>query len=136
LDNNSTIPKPPSKRRNPRPQLRPPQRPTSHRNRLRNPHRHNTGAVPTLSTLSDSPDAGANSWPDGIVANIIPIIGSYVHGLFDSREILRRLLNTTAETHNLPEPRVTEFSMEAEYDRLAQTVSESIYMNLINALIK
>jgi len=73
-----------------------------------------------------------------IVADTLPIIGSYVHGLFDSPDILRRLLNITitAETHNLPDPRVTEFSIEAEYDRLAQTVSESIDMNLINTLIR
>ena len=73
---------------------------------------------------------------DGTIAPDLPIIGTYVHGLFDSPEILRRLLNTTAETHNLPKPLVTEFSMEAEYDRLAQTVRESIDMNLINSLIE
>jgi cobyric acid synthase len=76
-----------------------------------------------------------NETQDGVVAGVLPIIGTYVHGLFDSPEILRRLLNSTAETHNLPEPLVTEFSMEAEYGRLAQAVRESIDMNLINSLI-
>ena len=90
-----------------------------------------TGVVSTLSTLSDD-----NSWPDGTISPTKSVIGTYVHGFFDSPEILRRLLNSTAETHNLPEPLVTEFSMEAEYDRLAQTVRESIDMNLINALIE
>jgi cobyric acid synthase len=51
-----------------------------------------------------------------IVADTLPIIGSYVHGLFDSPDILRRLLNITAETHNLPEPRVTEFSIADNFD--------------------
>ena len=86
--------------------------------------------------IPKTPNDDANSWPDGIVADTLPIIGSYVNRLFDSPDILRRLLNTTAETHNLPEPRVTEFSIEAEYDRLAQTVRESIDMNLINTLIR
>jgi len=116
-----------------------------------------TGADSTLSTLSDdtpnsfskrekarlrenrstttTPNATTNSWPDGTQSETLPVIGSYVHGLFDSPEILRRLLNTTAETHNLPTPVITEFSMEAEYDRLAHAVRTSIDMNLINALL-
>ncbi len=72
--------------------------------------------------------------PDGAVLG--SIIGTYVHGIFDSPDILRRLLNTTAQTHDLPNPIIEEFSMEAEYDRLAQTVRENIDMNLINDLIK
>jgi adenosylcobyric acid synthase len=77
-----------------------------------------------------------NATPDGTISPTPPVIGTYVHGLFDSPEILRRLLNTTAETHNLPEPLIAEFSMDAEYDRLAQVVRESIDMNLINSLIR
>jgi len=77
-----------------------------------------------------------NATPDGTISPTPPVIGTYVHGLFDSPEILRRLLNTTAETHNLPEPLIAEFSMDAEYDRLAQVVRESIDMSLINSLIR
>ena len=84
---------------------------------------------------ANSPNV-AKTWPDGTISSTNPIIGTYVHGLFDSPEILRRLLDSTAETHNLPKPLVTEFSMEAEYDRLAQTVRKSIDMNLINSLIE
>jgi cobyric acid synthase len=73
--------------------------------------------------------------PDGTIHPHLPVFGSYVHGLFDSPEILRRLLNTTAQTHNLPKPVIQEFSMEAEFDRLAQAVRQSIDMNLINSLI-
>jgi len=63
------------------------------------------------------------------------VIGTYVHGIFDSPEILRRLLNTTAKTHNLPQPTIEEFSMEAEYDRLAKITRENLDMPLINSLI-
>ncbi len=73
---------------------------------------------------------------DGTTAQSLPVIGTYVHGFFDSPAILRRLLNTTAETHNLPEPTIPDFSMEAEYDRLASAVRQSIDMNLINSLIE
>ena len=73
---------------------------------------------------------------NGTIANNAPIIGTYVHGIFDSPEILRRLLNTTAETHNLPQPVIEEFSMEAEYDRLAQITRENLNMPLINSLIQ
>jgi cobyric acid synthase len=63
------------------------------------------------------------------------VIGTYVHGLFDSPDILRRLLNTTADNHNLPRPLVQDFSMEAEYDRLARVVREAIDMDLIESLV-
>jgi adenosylcobyric acid synthase len=72
---------------------------------------------------------------DGAIATNLPVIGTYVHGFFDSPEILRRLLNATAETHNLPQPTIEEFSMEAEYDRLADHVRKNIDMTLINSLI-
>ncbi len=91
--------------------------------------------------LSGNADPATNdqtstiTWPDGTAAPDLPIIGSYVHGIFDSPEILRRLLNTTAETHNLPKPTIEEFSMEAEYDRLAHTVRTAIDMDFIKSLI-
>ncbi len=72
---------------------------------------------------------------DGTISPNAPIIGTYVHGIFDSPEILRRLLNTTAEIHNLPQPTIEDFSLEAEYDRLAQITREALDMPLINSLI-
>jgi len=73
--------------------------------------------------------------PDGTSLENPPVIGTYVHGLFDSPDILRRLLNTTADNHNLPRPLVQDFSMEAEYDRLARVVREAIDMDLIESLV-
>jgi adenosylcobyric acid synthase len=128
---------------------------TSHNQPQRHPEPSNKGTPANISitaTTGSSSQAGreleggphrpttnsetsvSNSWPDGTISPSAPVIGSYVHGLFDSPEILRRLLTTTAQTHNLPTPVVTEFSMDAEYDRLAAAVRESIDMNLINEL--
>ncbi len=76
-----------------------------------------------------------SSWPDGAHSPDLPVIGSYVHGLFDSPDILRRLLYTTADSHGLPRPLVQDFSMEAEYDRLAQTVREALDMDLLRSMI-
>jgi cobyric acid synthase len=92
------------------------------------------------SSAEDPPPA----WPDGASSTTLPVIGSYVHGLFDSYvhglfdspDILRRLLNTTADNHNLPRPLVQDFSMEAEYDRLAAVVREAIDMDLIKSMIE
>jgi len=75
------------------------------------------------------------TWPDGIISETLPVIGSYVRGLFASPDILRRLLDTTANNHGLPRPNVQDFSMEAEYDRLAGVVREAIDMNLLRSLI-
>ena len=82
------------------------------------------------------PNAKASTWPDGTSTANPPVIGTYVHGLFDSPDILRRLLNTTADNHNLPRPVIQDFSMEAEYDRLARVVREAIDMDLIETLVK
>jgi adenosylcobyric acid synthase len=79
------------------------------------------------------PMTSATKTPDGAVTE--GVIGTYVHGLFDSPNILRRLLNTVCETHNLPKPIIQEFSMEAEYDRLAQITRDALDMPLIRSLI-
>jgi adenosylcobyric acid synthase len=93
-----------------------------------------TGTINPLAKLVDQ-DSEAAAWNDGNVSSELPVIGTYAHGIFDSPDILRRLLDSTAEVHGLPNPTVQEFSMEAEYDRLAKSVRESIDMGLINSLI-
>jgi adenosylcobyric acid synthase len=91
-----------------------------------------TGAGTPLVTLTGD----GESWPDGSFSSTLPVIGSYVHGLFDSPDILRRLLDTTTDTHDLPRLLVQDFSMEAEYDRLAQVVREALDMDLVRSLIE
>ena len=91
-----------------------------------------TGVKAPLATLGAE---GMSAWSDGTSSETLPVIGSYVHGLFDSPEILRRLLHTVAESHGLPRPSVLDFSMEAEYDRLAGVVRNAIDMDLIRSMI-
>ncbi|MDA1279302.1 MAG: cobyric acid synthase [Chloroflexi bacterium] len=83
----------------------------------------------------ERPPATTHTWSDGAISGNLPVIGTYVHGLFDSPDILRRLLITTADAHGLPSPQIPEFSMEAEYDRLEDAVRESLDMNLIRSLL-
>ena len=78
---------------------------------------------------------GKESWNDGLIASEGNVLGTYVHGFFDSPEILSRLLTNVAKTHGLPAPEIPEFSMEAEYDRLADHVRKSINVNLLKSFI-
>ncbi len=68
---------------------------------------------------------------DGAVSGDGNIMGCYVHGLFDSPEVLRPLLESVADRFGLERPVVSPFSMEDEYDRLANVVRESLDMELI-----
>lgn len=90
-----------------------------------------SGDVNGLATLTSENE----SWDDGAFSDSLPVVGTYVHGIFDSPQILRRLLAAIAANYSLPAPVVQEFSMETEYDRLAHTVRESIDMELIRELI-
>ncbi len=78
---------------------------------------------------------GNESWNDGLIASEGNVLGTYVHGFFDSPEILSRLLTNVAKTHGLPAPEIPEFSMEAEYYRLADHVRQSIDMDLLKSFI-
>ncbi len=69
--------------------------------------------------------------PDGAVGENGQVFGCYVHGLFDSPEILQPLLSSVADRFGLEAPVVRPFSMEQEYDRLAGVVRESLDMDLI-----
>jgi adenosylcobyric acid synthase len=63
------------------------------------------------------------------------VMGTYVHGLFDSEEVRRVLLGNVASIHGLPEPDVRAFSLDAELDRLADGVRAHLDMPLIYGLI-
>jgi len=75
------------------------------------------------------------TWSDGLIASKGNVLGTYVHGFFDSPEILGRLLTNVAKANNLPEPVIPDFSMEAEYDRLADHVRQSIDMDLLKSFV-
>ncbi len=63
------------------------------------------------------------------------VMGTYVHGLFDSEEVRRVLLRNVAAIHGLPEPDVSAFSLDAELDRLADGVRAHLDMALIYTMI-
>ncbi len=79
--------------------------------------------------------SGGRPEPDGAVGNSGWVLGTYVHGLFDSPEILERLAGNIAKRHGLPTPDVPHFSMEAEFDRLADVVRANLDMDLIYTLV-
>ena len=71
----------------------------------------------------------------GAVSGDGRVMGTYVHGLFDSDEVRRVLLGNVAAMHGLPEPDVSAFSLDAELDRLADGVRAHLDMALIHELI-
>ncbi len=68
---------------------------------------------------------------DGAISDDGAVFGCYVHGMFDSLEMLQSLLYSVADRFGLERPVVKPFSMEAEYDRLAGVVRDSLDMDLI-----
>ncbi len=73
--------------------------------------------------------------PDGTASRDGIVFGCYVHGLFDSPGTLQNLLNGVARTQGIEAPTVRPFSMDAEYDRLASVVRDSIDMNAIREMV-
>ncbi len=78
---------------------------------------------------------GSWSEPDGATGNGGWVLGTYIHGLFDSPEIVQRIVGNVAKQHGLPAPEVPNFSMEAEFDRLADVVRSNLDMDLIYSLV-
>ena len=71
----------------------------------------------------------------GAVSGDGRVMGTYVHGLFDSEDVRRALLRNVAAIHNLPEPNVSAFSLDAELDKLAEGVRANLDMKLVYGLI-
>ena len=71
---------------------------------------------------------------DGAVSDTGWVLGTYVHGLFDSPDIVDRIIGNVARRHGLPRPNVPHYSMEAEFDRLADVVRTNVDMDLIYSL--
>ena len=66
------------------------------------------------------------------------VLGTYVHGIFDNDNFRRQILNAIRRKKNLP-PLASTRNLRAEkqknYDRLAEIVSESLNMNLLQKII-
>ena len=78
---------------------------------------------------------GCRSETDGAVGNGGWVLGTYIHGLFDSPDIVERIIGNVAKRHGLPAPSVPHFSMESEFDRLADVVRANLDMDLIYSLV-
>ena len=77
---------------------------------------------------------GCRSETDGAVGNSGWVLGTYIHGLFDSPDIVERIIGNVAKRHGLPMPNVPHYSMESEFDRLADVVRANLDMDLIYSL--
>lgn len=62
-------------------------------------------------------------------------MGCYVHGLFDSPAVLGPFLASVARRYGLEPPVVRPFSMDAEFDRLAAVVRDSLDMDAIRGFV-
>ena len=75
---------------------------------------------------------------DGAVSGSGRALGTYIHGLFNSHPLRRALLEQLAEWKGvaLPPPSDTggQLSRDGEYDKLAQTVRDSLDMDLLYRL--
>ena len=68
------------------------------------------------------------------------VLGSYLHGLFDNGHLWRVLLDQVRAAKGLPQDRAAVLTMdqfrEMEFDRLAQTVRQSLDMKLLYQILK
>ncbi len=72
---------------------------------------------------------------DGALSESGWVMGTYLHGLFDSPAVLTRLLGNVARRHGLPEPQAPDFSLDRELDRLADVVRASLDMPAVYGLL-
>ncbi len=63
------------------------------------------------------------------------VLGTYVHGFFDSQPVRQRILANVARLHGIRSPETVAFSLDAEIDRLAMVVRENLDMDLVYSLI-
>ncbi len=64
------------------------------------------------------------------------VFGCYVHGLFDSPDVLQPLLDHVSKRFDLSPPEAQLFSMEDEYDRVAGIVRDSLDMDRVHRMIE
>ena len=82
--------------------------------------------------------AGQPAADDGVISANGRVLGTYVHGLFNSYALRRALLEQLADWKGaeLPPPSDTggQLSRDGEYDKLAQTVRNSLDMEMLYRL--
>lgn len=73
---------------------------------------------------------------DGMISTSGNVMGCYIHGLFDSPAILTPFLAAVAGHSGLEAPVVQPFSMDAEFDRLANVVRSSLDIDKIRGFTR
>jgi adenosylcobyric acid synthase len=81
--------------------------------------------------LLELTDNEGHSWPDGVSSVNGNVFGCYVHGLFDSPEVLGPFLASIARRNGMEPPEIAPFSMEEEFDRMAGIVRSSLDMDAV-----
>jgi adenosylcobyric acid synthase len=79
---------------------------------------------------------GGTTHSDGAVSPDGWVMGTYVHGLFDSPAVASRLLGNIARRNGLPAPAVPAFSLDLELDRLAGIVRGAVDMKFVYSLLR
>ena len=79
--------------------------------------------------------AGQGAESDGAMSDDGRVLGTYVHGLFNSYTLRRAVLEQLAEWKGAQLPEATDtagqLSRDGEYDKLAETVRKSLDMDLL-----
>lgn len=73
--------------------------------------------------------------PDGSVDDEGLTLGTYMHGLFHNHSLRHTLLTNVARRVGVPLPEGAILDLDAEYDKLAQLVRESVDMKSIYGMI-
>ena len=79
--------------------------------------------------------AGQDAQSDGALSESGRSLGTYIHGLFNSHALRRAVLEQIAEWKGVTLPPQTDtdgqLSRDGEYDKLAETVRNSLDMDLL-----
>ncbi|MBR2215126.1 MAG: cobyric acid synthase [Selenomonadaceae bacterium] len=76
--------------------------------------------------------------PEGTVSAEYPVLGTYIHGIFDNDDFRRQFLNALRQAKHLPPlPQGRNLSAEKErnYDRLADAVRQSLDLDRIYGIM-
>ncbi|MFC1951205.1 cobyric acid synthase [Chloroflexota bacterium] len=91
----------------------------------------NTGAFHVNWTPS-----GASGYVDGTVSDDGMVLGTYIHGIFNSALFRLGLLNTLRRKRGLPERLQQRMSKDEQYDKLAKLVHDNLDMKKVYQLLE
>ena len=91
---------------------------------------------PALSTVLQAQDGSPLGYGLCDTSKVIRLIGTYLHGLFDSDPFRHALLTLLRREANLPEVPCTQYTRGAELNRLADAVEKSVCIPKLLRLIR